>query len=366
LRCVELVVLGLLAASCGDTRPVAHGDAVKARPIASVIRLAGDVRVRHAGASAWVPMTTQTQLGEHDLVQTLTAGSVVLRVTATGGELAMASNTTMQFDALPQAVIGRVVVTIADPLRAAQFQVVTPPGVVVLSADRGVKTEAAIEVEAEATTVELRSGSGAMRHSTGETALAPHRMAFTRDGLVPKRDGLAPSRAATISIHEPADGASLRVRRQVTLDWSPVRDADGYELELIASPLLRRTVTGKPPATIPIATGDYTWTVHAMRSGQRLETSTPHTFHVVVDDRAPVLALTAPAEGELVQGPQLRITGTTEPGAIVEVAKTRLVVDATGAFAIVVPIQRGLSNIVVSALDDLGNRRRVVRSVVWE
>ena len=94
--------------------------------------------------------------------------------------------------------------------------------------------------------------------------------------------------------------------------------------------------------------------------------SEPRTFRVVVDNHPPGLTLSAPAEGATVEGPRLRIAGITEPGAVIEVAKIQVVVDASGAFSVFVPIQRGLSNFVISTRDDLGNQRRISRSVVWE
>lgn len=357
----ELLVLVATVISCSD--PERARPRTPPEPIARVVALSGDVRVRHAGASHWLPVRAESVINPDDMIQTLASGSVVLRVVATGGELAMSPGTTMRFDASPHphAVNGKIVAKIADPLRLAKLEVVTPPGVVVLSSTpTGGSAEAQIEVEDDKAAVELRSGHGVLRRSSSETVLERRRMAFDRDGLV------QPITTPTIAVLEPADRAALRVRQRVELDWTPVAGADRYEVRLVAGPLERDTEVAKPPLLLPISSGEYEWTVRAFANAQLLAASEPRTFRVVVDNHPPGLTLSAPAEGAIVEGPRLRIAGITEPGAVIEVAKTQVVVDGSGVFSVFVPIQRGLSNFVISTRDDLGNQRRMSRSVVWE
>ncbi len=363
MRTAELLVLVATVISCSD--PERARSRTHPEPIARVVALSGDVRVRHAGASHWIPVRSESVINPDDMIQTLGSGSVVLRVVATGGELAMSPGTTMRFDASPHphAVNGKIVAKIADPLRPAKLEVVTPPGVVVLSSTPiGGGAEAQIEVDDDKAAVELRSGHGVLRRTSSETVLERRRMAFDRDGLV---QPITPT-MATIAVLEPADRAALRVRQRVVLDWTPVAGADRYEVRLVAGPLERDTEVAKPPLLLPISSGEYEWTVRAFASAQIVAASEPRTFRVVVDNHPPGLTLSAPAEGATVEGPRLRIAGITEPGAVIEVAKIQVVVDASGAFSVFVPIQRGLSNFVISTRDDLGNQRRISRSVVWE
>jgi hypothetical protein len=90
------------------------------------------------------------------------------------------------------------------------------------------------------------------------------------------------------------------------------------------------------------------------------------TFEIDVRSRPPSLALASPSEGAMVIGPRLHVYGKSEPGTTIEVARTRTVADARGAFVLEVPIARGLSNLVILASDAIGNQRRITRSVVWE
>jgi hypothetical protein len=76
--------------------------------------------------------------------------------------------------------------------------------------------------------------------------------------------------------------------------------------------------------------------------------------------------LSAPAAGATVVGPRLRLVGDSEAGALIEAAGRRVTADAHGRFTLDIAIARGLTNLVVSARDELGNQRRVTRSVLWE
>lgn len=182
--------------------------------------------------------------------------------------------------------------------------------------------------------------------------------------------GGAPPRVAPepdpLELRTPTAKASLRVRQRVTLDWNPVPNADRYEIQLTSGSLVRSVEVSAPPSAVGLTTGSYAWLVRAYRSEQLLAVATPREFDVVVDSRAPVLTVVSPADGAVVRGPRLEITGTTEPGAVVEIARSANVADANGAFAMSIPITRGLANIVISSSDDLGNSRRVTRSVVCE
>ena len=356
---VSVLVLAAIT-SCGsdERRPAVH----TTPSVARLVSMSGDVRIRRAGTTAWTPVERIAELHSDDMIQTLGTGSVVLRVTETGGELAMAPGTTMRFDASPRphAVNGKLVArTSVDPTRTASLEVVTPPGVVVLGAPiGGPPASAAIEVDGPTATIELLSGAGAFHHDDRVVSLERRAGRFGAPPTTPP--------TAVVELHRPAEGASLRVRQQVQIDWKPVVGADRYEIELTSGAVVRRIEVDAPPAPISLSSGDYTWCIHAHRGDQIIATASPRTLHVIVDNRAPLLEVSSPRDGAIIRGEQLEVTGTTEPGAVVEVARTSRVADPQGRFALRVPIQRGLANIVISVRDDLGNARRVSRSVVCE
>lgn len=170
----------------------------------------------------------------------------------------------------------------------------------------------------------------------------------------------------TLELRSPVADASLRVRQRVALDWAPVPNAERYQIELRSGGMVRDVEVAAPPSTVGLTTGSYTWQVRAYRADRLVAVATPQAFEVVVDASPPPLSIVAPRDGAIVKGTRLEVTGSTEPGATVEIARTTKVADASGAFAISVPITRGLANIVISASDDLGNTKRVTRSVVCE
>lgn len=114
----------VIIASCTERR----APAPTTSSIATVVSLSGDVRIRRAGTTAWTPANSVTAIHADDMIQTLDAGSVVLRVTETGGELAMSPKTTMRFDESPRphAVHGTLVAkTTPDPTRSTKVEVAT-------------------------------------------------------------------------------------------------------------------------------------------------------------------------------------------------------------------------------------------------
>lgn len=90
----------------------------------------------------------------------------------------------------------------------------------------------------------------------------------------------------------------------------------------------------------------------------------------VPDNVAPVLALTAPTDGAQLTAAATLVTGTTEPGAIVNYALSpsgntgSLTVDGAGAFSQSVALSQGSNTITVSARDASLNTTTAARTVV--
>ena len=336
--------------------------------VARVSSARGDVRIRHGSTGSWVAVTPETEIIAGDLIQALGSGSASLRVAATGAEIEVQANTTMRFDdtARPRAMTGRIVARVGTPGKM-RVEIALPPGVLVLAADPASASplEAAVDIaENGGATVEMRAGIGQLVPKTGgPVMIAEHQIThFGRDGQV-----VAPAAPQpTITLLEPADGARVRVRRDLPLKWAQLSGVDGYRVELVAGSVARRIDVTESTASPAVASGRYTWSVSALHRGEPGAASAVRTFEVEVDDRPPGVAVSRPAPGESVVGPRIRIEGRADPGALIEVQGVSTTASRDGAFMLEVAIEHGLTNLVISARDDLGNARRVTQSVLWE
>lgn len=339
-----------------------------AATIATVLELRGDVRIQRAGSERWSSLSADTTIGANDTIQAMSGGSAKLRVTATSTVLDVTSGTTIRLDASSsgaRAVSGRLVAHLADDQRPRRFELSLPPCVLVLTTEPGRPVaEAAIDVGETSTSVEVRVGQAELRASTGNTVPIGERrwVRFHPAGTVIEQGGAGP----VAELVSPADGAALRVRKTVELRWSPVEGADHYRVVLRMGDVARKIDAAEPRLDVSVATGEYQWAVHAIDGDLVWPSSVSRRVIVEVDDRPPVLTVTEPVAGTSISGPIVRFAGRSEPGVVIEIGKRKAVADARGQFSLDVEIKRGLTNLVVVARDDLGNTRKVTRSVVWE
>jgi hypothetical protein len=107
--------------------------------------------------------------------------------------------------------------------------------------------------------------------------------------------------------------------------------------------------------------GTHTLTFYATdRLGSRSEVS---TLTIAVDSIAPIISLTSPRDGEMLNSTSLVVQGTVDVGSTVQVNGQNATVDATGAFAVPVTIQGTSTTIVVDATDLAGNTAHTAVSV---
>jgi hypothetical protein len=91
---------------------------------------------------------------------------------------------------------------------------------------------------------------------------------------------------------------------------------------------------------------------------------------ITLDQVAPSLRITAPAEGAVINSPSAEIRGITEPGVPVTVlntsnsAKSEVTAAADGAFQTMIELGPGKNDISVTAADAVGNSTKNTRSVV--
>ncbi len=365
------------AARAGERAPIvsATGGAVatpttesRDAAIATVVELKGDVRLQRAGAAAWTHLTSGTTLEALDTVQAMAGGEALLRIAATSAELKVTSGTTMRLGASPssvQALTGHLSAHLVDHDRPRRFELALPPGVLVLTTDPSRPlAEASIDVDPTATTVQVRVGQAELRAASGSAVSIGEKewVRFHARGTEIDQGGAGPS----AELLTPDDGAVMRVRRAVTLRWRPVEGADGYRVMLRTGEVARRIDAPGPSLEATVTTGEYRWSVHAVRGNTLWPPSQPRRLIIEVDDRPPPLTITDPGPGAAVSGPRVRVTGESEPGATIEIGKRQATADAHGLFTLEIDVQPGLTNLVIAARDELGNVRRLSRSVVWD
>lgn len=120
--------------------------------------------------------------------------------------------------------------------------------------------------------------------------------------------------------------------------------------------------TGAFSGTFSLPEGAHTFSVIATNAAG---TTTTATVTIAVDTTAPALTVTAPANDATVIVPTVLVTGTTEPGASVNVNGYAVTVNATGAFAIELPLKAGANSITVTATDAAGNTATTTLAVAY-
>lgn len=356
-----------------DDRPaVTAAPAAAARlspPVARLARVEGDVRVRRAGSTQWVPIDERATLGADDVVQAMDSGSAQIVMVASGATLALRPSTTLQIPRPsndPLRVSGRMVVRVSATTTAAELRLQLPPGVLLLRAEPQGEpvVEATVDVSATRSAVEMVEGTATVTPDRG-AAIPLGRRAWARfraDGTL-EEQGIA---GPTPTLLAPLPDETVRTAGFVDLSWEPLAGATGYSVEIRTADTIRRLDTPRSTIRTRFASGDYEWTVRGEHAGEAWPTPPRRLLHVEVDDRPPTLAIVAPLDHAKVTGPNVRFTVRSEPAAMISIGSYRGQADARGNFSIDVAIARGLSNLVISARDDLGNERRVSRSLVWE
>ncbi len=110
--------------------------------------------------------------------------------------------------------------------------------------------------------------------------------------------------------------------------------------------------TGAFSGTFTLTEGSHTFTVIASNAAGLTSTA---TVTIKVDTTAPSLAVTSPTNDATVTVPTVLVTGTTEPGASVDVNGYAVTVNATGAFSIELALKVGANSITVTSTDAAGN-----------
>lgn len=83
------------------------------------------------------------------------------------------------------------------------------------------------------------------------------------------------------------------------------------------------------------------------------------TYTVVFTSEKPTLSISNPSDGAIVDTDSVNVSGSTAPGASVQINNSPAVVDDAGVFSYRLPLQSGENVIVITSSDRAGNSDRV-------
>lgn len=392
---VASLALSLVACGQADSAPSGRRGAPVAAedtrpPVAKLAAAEGDVRWQGAAEAAWTRARLGLPLHPRDAVQTMEGAGATVHFRGAGGRgdgrsaswdgpvARLGPLTTMRIpDQAPEAarlrhLSGRLVARLPEG-GLQRLEVELPPGTLVLepsaagssSSERTV--EARVEVQEGSTHIAMVEGSARLERTRGgRVPLRANQFVEVRaDGEV-TQSGRTGARAEPSS---PADGSTVRTRRETRFAWAQIPGAQAARLTIRGQAGESRSVdvqAGRTEASVELASGAYSWTVAGRLDGESMPASAPRTLTVDLDQSAPALSLESPAPGATVSGGAVRVAGRTEPGAKLSVQGSEVSVGPDGTFSTTFPVPRGLTNLVVATADDLGNSRVVSRAVLRE
>jgi len=348
-------------------------DEEPAAPLADIARVRGDVRWQAAGHGSWVEAHVEQTLHESDSVQTMTSAEALIRFREGDATVRLEAETTLQVErqveqaARLQHLSGRLVARLDPDTETRRLEVSLPPGDLILEArdvDDQTPMEARVDVEGEHTDISMIQGRGRVERNAGSTIDIEEAryVQLGPDGEV-LEEGVE---SEPVEVLEPAADATVRTRTETTFRWDS-GDASELVLQILpesGEPTVVRTTAEL--ASVELPSGSYTWSVRAMTADGLGRASEPRSVVVDLDRSPPALAVSNPAPNASHRGTTLVVSGRSEVGAEVEVNGRSAIVAADGSFRVTVPVRPGLTNLVLSARDDLGNSRVVSRPVLVE
>ena len=366
-------------------RPAADGRAA----VAKLASAQGDVRWQSAAAGSWTPARVGLALHPSDTVQTMQGAGAAVRFLGAGGP-------DEQSAAAGQAAVARLgpLTTLRIPEQAPtvtrlrqmsgrlvarlpqsgiqRMEVELPAGTLVLEPRTAGGTssgavEARVDVNEERTAISMVEGAARLeRTHGGHVSLPEHHFVEVTSGGEVTQSGRAGAQAELVS---PAEGATIRTRRETRFAWAKIPGAQSARVRIRPETGATRKVdvpVNQTEATVELESGRYSWTVVGIVDGEPMPASAARSLTVDLDRTPPPLSLDAPAPGATVSGSSVRVAGRTEPGAKLSVQGRELTVASDGTFSAPMVVPRGLTNIVVTVADDLGNTRAVSRAVLRE
>jgi len=389
----SIVFFGALACGQADSAPSASGGRPtrddRRVPVARLASKQGDVRYQSAAAGTWTPAHRGEPLHPRDAVQTMDGAAATIRFRsgdAPGephspsdeGPLArLGPLTTLHIPEQAPAVArlrqmsGHLVARLSEH-DLQRLEVELPAGTLVLEPAANVSSgsgavEARVEVSDESTGITMVEGTARLERARGDPLrLRQHHFVELAPSGEVTRSGRLGAQAEPIS---PADGATVRTRRDTRFAWAKIPGAQAARLRIRPDAGETREVDLPRDASevaVALESGHYTWSVVGIVDGEPLPSAPERSLIVDLDRTPPRLSLDSPAPGTSVSGGAVRVAGRTEAGAKLSVQGLEIDAGPDGSFSAMIPVPRGLTNVVVSAVDDLGNSRVVSRAVLRE
>jgi len=342
-------------------------------PIAGYVSLTrNDVQSRRADAVAWIPAATGMPLHSRDAVQTARNSSASLRVGGTGsidiGEKSLVILQRMEKDLARREkrsfllmvdgeLRGRIEGTKEDPVAV---NVASAGGVGRIVSRGGNEGAADFRVSVNpdrTTTYSVFEGTAEVEGMGRTVRVGANQFTIVSPSAPPTSPAVLPVAPAPVG---PADGTEYAFRSlppQVLFSWTDGEPAEAYRITLARDPGFRDRLVDEWVARRSfthgnLAAGTYYWRVSAKRGG--VESGYPKTRAVrLVESAAPPFlraeALPVPS------GDRVLVRGVTAPGASLLVAGKAIVPGEKGEFDCFVPLERGISMIVVESSDTAGN-----------
>lgn len=158
---------------------------------------------------------------------------------------------------------------------------------------------------------------------------------------------IAPNAPPTIRIDAPEDGALLSA---TPVSVSGPFTGSAVTVDVNGTPAT--VVDGTFLASLDLADGVHLLTATAANAAG----TAGDAVTVAVDTTAPVVTITAPADGSLVNASPLEVSGTVDDPGVVAVAVNGVVAPVSGgSFSAGVPLQAGANTLTASATDAAGN-----------
>ncbi|MCP4824370.1 MAG: FecR domain-containing protein [Shimia sp.] len=183
------------------------------------------------------------------------------------------------------------------------------------------------------------------------------------EGVVITKDGIA-TRAQVLEwplLSAPMDRAEV-YGAGVWLAWQQYPEASGYWFEVAGDPAFNQMIATEWGVkelgfdVAGLAPGAHFWRVAALDGlGLPGKWSEVRRFEMRQDSTPPFLTLLAPAEGVLVEVPEVAILGASEAGVALTLNGAKVEVAADGGFVASVTLTPGANQIVLVATDPAGN-----------
>ena len=333
---------------------------------ATVVDTAGDVKIQKANRNTWEALKPRTDVGQGDFIKTGPNGTA--EVLWNDGTMYRIRPETLfevhgaddPLGANVKLVVGTTDVNTGGKSKAS---VSTDAALAHIGANASV----GMETDALRTTVNSFAGNTTVTDRAGHVAaLGPHeRAAASKEGGIGPKSTLpeAPSLMA------PEDNLEIDTRKHepLFLRWSPVNDANTYEVEIARSRFFVRDSVFdigpseriKPSVRIDVSEpGSYFWHVRSIRKGPPpalSDWSTSRRFKIMSGELSQTRPDTLPPDLVITQRPNVVgssvvLVGRTAPGASVTVNGEVADINSDGSFKKIIAMPGdGLQTIVIKA-----------------